>query len=126
MDNDEIEVGEYIRSKDGYIDKVERIVYDELEKKNYYACERSVMASGFKEDIAKHRKNIIDLVEVGDYVNGYIVLDVMEDMQTGEIHLEMPMNYTNKELGDCTIYNKDIKSLVTKEQFESVEFRVEE
>ena len=62
-DKNEIKIGDYIRNKDGYIDKVERIAYDELEKKNYYACEKSVMASGFKEDIVKHSSNIIELIE---------------------------------------------------------------
>ena len=48
----------------------------------------------------------------------------MEDMKTGEIHLEMTSNYTNKEIGDCTIYNKDIESIVTKEQFIQIEYKV--
>lgn len=74
-DENEIKVGDYIRSKDGYIDKVERIVYDELEKKNYYACEKSVMASGFKEDIVKHSSNIIELIEKGDIVHTEDVLN---------------------------------------------------
>lgn len=60
----------------------------------------------------------------GDYVNGYKVLDVVEDMKTGELHLEMPMDYTNPELGDCTIYNKDIKDVVTKEQFNQMKYIV--
>ena len=48
----------------------------------------------------------------------------MEDIETGEVHLEMTMNYTNEELGDCTIYNKDIKTIVTKEQFENISYKV--
>lgn len=48
----------------------------------------------------------------------------MEDMKTGELHLEMTSDYTNPEIGDCTIYNKDIKSIVTKEQFASMEYKV--
>lgn len=76
-------------------------------------------------EVYKKSNNIIDICEVGDYVNGYKVLDVMENMNTGEIHLEMPMDYTNKELGDCTIYNKDIKSIVTREAMKSVEYTIE-
>lgn len=52
------------------------------------------------------------------------MLDIMEDIKTGELHLEMPMDYTNKELGDCTIYSKDIKLIVTKEQFNQVKYEV--
>lgn len=59
-------------------------------------------------------------------MNGSKVVDIMEDMQTGELHLEMTYNYTNEGKGDCTIYNKDIKSIVTKEQFTSMEYKIEE
>lgn len=125
---EEIKVGEYIRTKYGYIRKVDRINYldeiivddmveNEFEDKNWFVQ--------FK-DVVKHSSNIIDLIEVGDYVNGYKVLDVMENLNTGEINLEMPMDYTNKELGDCTIYNKNIKSICTKEQFANAEYRLEE
>ena len=117
---DEIKIGDYIRNKDGYIDKVERIVYDELEKKNYYACEKSVMASGFKEDIVKHSSNIIDLIEVGDYVNGEIVIDI------GENGLYLGYADDDENYSIISIDKSEIKSLVTKEQFQSVEFKVED
>lgn len=78
-----------------------------------------------KKHIVKHSPNIIDLIEVGDYVNGSYVVDILEDMQTGELHLEMTYNYTNEEKGDCTIYNKDIKTIVTREMMRSVEYRLE-
>ena len=41
----------------------------------------------------------------------------MEDLETGELHLEMTSNYTNEEIGDCTIYDKDIKAILTKERY---------
>lgn len=59
-------------------------------------------------------------------MNGSKVVDIMEDMQTGELHLEMTYNYTNKEKGDCTIYNKDIKSILTREQFAKAEYKIKE
>lgn len=119
----EINVGEYIRSKDGYIAKIIEVKKSKRDCDTYYCTDR-IMANGFYEHIKKHRPNIIDLIEEGDYVNGYKVLDVVEDMKTGELHLEMPMDYTNPELGDCTIYNKDIKNVVTKEQFQRMEYIV--
>lgn len=69
------------------------------------------------DKIAKHSKQLIDLIEVGDYVNESKVLAVMEDMQTGELHLEMTSNYTNEEVGDCSICDKDIKAILTKESY---------
>ena len=57
--------------------------------------------------------NIIDLIEVGDYVNGYRVTYV----------------YPNLIKVDSTdiweIHSHDIKSIVTKEQFDSVKYEVE-
>lgn len=114
----EIEVGDWIRSKDGFIGRVRRITYDDMEKSNYYICEKdNVMASNYLENIAKHSKNIIDLVEVGDYVNGKEVIEVRE--QEGKIYLMtgyVPQTYIKE----------DIKSIVTHEQFANVEYKVEE
>lgn len=111
----EIKVEEYIRTELGDIKKITKGFEFIIERHN-------------KSDnkIVKHSKEIIDLIEVGDYVNGYKVLDVVEDMKTGELHLEMPMDYTNQELGDCTIYNKDIKTIITKEQIKQIEYRIKE
>ena len=57
--------------------------------------------------------NLIDLIEVGDYVNGYRVTYV----------------YPNLIKVDSTdiweIHPHDIKSIVTKEQFNSVKYEVE-
>lgn len=76
-------------------------------------------------DIIKHSKDIIDLIEVGDYVNGYKVEEVMEEMGTWKRFLEMTSNYTNKEIGDCTIReDKDIKTILTKEQMEANQYVV--
>lgn len=138
---EEIEVGDYVRTVDGvianvdYIEKIEYISKHKVEKTYcfdktiYYEYEDAIyflLEDELDKYITKHSPNIIDLIEVGDYVNGYKVIDVMEDMQTGELHLEMPMDYTNQEKGDCTIYNKNIKSIVTKEQFQNVQYTIKE
>lgn len=67
-------------------------------------------------NIKKASHNIIDLIEVGDYVNGYYVEDVLEsfiNVATGSNYFQSP-----------TIYENDIKSIVTKEQFKSMEYRL--
>ena len=109
---DKIEVNEYVRFNNGEIGKVidikenpSRIVYSEYGE------------IGLISDIVKHIKQLIDLIEKDDYVNGSKVLAIMEDMETGELHLEMTSNYTNEEIGDCTIYDKDIKIILTKESY---------
>ena len=66
-----------------------------------------------RNDVIKARDNLIDLIEVGDYVNGYRVTYV----------------YPNLIKVDSTdiweIHPHDIKSIVTKEQFNSVKYEVE-
>ncbi len=58
----------------------------------------------------KHSKNIIDLIEVGDYVNGEYVSKICKNYITvGRI------TYGIKDL-------KGIKSIVTREQYKSLEY----
>lgn len=115
----DIEVGEYVRTKNG---KIDIVINDDYYMSLYIECKNGLVEIF---NIIKHSKNIIDIIEVGDYVNGHRVVDIMEDIKTGEIHLEMTSDYTNKELEDCTIYNKNIKSIVAKEKFERAEYRAE-
>lgn len=122
----EIEVGDWIRSKDGFIGKVRKITYDDMEKSNYYICEKdNIMASNYLENIAKNSKNIIDLIEVGDYVNGKKV----KQIAMFEGFPDYPkLIFTDKKylIPGETIENKDIKTIVTHEQFERIEYKVEE
>ena len=124
----EIKVNDYIRTKNGKIGKVIDIsnITGQLRKK--YLIKWNISKAYYITNITiiKNGKNIIDLIEIGDFVNGCKVLDIMEDMKSGEIHLEMTSNYTNLELGDCTIYDKDIKTILTHEQFEQNCYRLEE
>ena len=66
--------------------------------------------------IIKASNNIIDLIEVGDYVNGNRVVSVHKDKKYQiEINDEYSYGYLKKE---------EIKSIVTKEQFESMSYKV--
>ena len=73
-----------------------------------------------KPYIVKHSKNIIDLIEVGDYVNGHLVIDKKNDEGRMEISLE------SDHLIYYYIEEKDIKSIVTKEQFKQIQYEVGE
>ena len=107
----EIKVGEYVRTDNGEIHKVIDIEKGSIKIKSQYKEWIGLCC------IVKHSKQLIDLIEKDDYVNGSKVLAIMEDMETGELHLEMTSNYTNEEIGDCTIYDKDIKIILTKESY---------
>lgn len=68
--------------------------------------------------------DLIDLIEVGDYVNGYKI----EKIQAGENYcylLEDDDPWTLIAGYDCDGLTIPIKSIVTKEQFEAMKYVVE-
>ena len=93
--------------------------------------------------IVLHRPNLIDLIEEGDYVNGYRVKEtgIYTEKEVVEIYAvchnlkEIENKLVNKKwyvldnvdlmpLRNCK--NDSIKSVVTKEQFNSVMYKVKE
>jgi hypothetical protein len=71
----------------------------------------------------KHSKNIIDLIEEGDYVNGHLVVDKYQD--TDDYGKDfIVINVESDFLCNKSLVEKDIKSIVTKEQFKAVEYEV--
>lgn len=68
MDN--LKVGEYVRTKNGKIDKV---INNNYYMSQYIECEKRIVD---KENIVNHSKNIIDLIELGDFINGNKVYKV--------------------------------------------------
>lgn len=93
----------------GYLKKYEvndNILIDTKNVNNIIDLDKQII-------LGKTSENIIDLIEIGDYVNGHIVLKKEEDNfllidDKGYAHLA-PIN---------------IKSIVTKEQFEKDKFEV--
>lgn len=116
---EDIKVGDFVRLKQGYIGTVENINdFREPSMKYVVDIQKIDLVFVGDDDIVKQSKNLIDLIEEGDYVNGYKVEEVMEEMGTWKRFLEMTSNYTNKEIGDCTIReDKDIKTILTKESY---------
>lgn len=106
---DKIEVEEYVRTKEGEIHKVIKIIEDDGDW-DYYCCENNT--GYFAMNIAKHSKNLIDLIEVGDFVNGMEVLDVYKPRDLWEpVEIRVNDRYTN------FILVNDIKTILTKEQY---------
>ena len=101
-----LEEGMYIRNEDGYILN--------LTKGNIYGYKSLIGNSNIKTK----SHNIIDLIEVGDYVNGLPVTRICIDDETNEKYLNM--------FGSISEYgSEDIKSIVTKEQFDSMKYEVD-
>ena len=119
---DKLEVGHFIRTIKG-IGRIEEITEDRTEI--YFNCDTGLTISFIKKDFTqeemaqyyKHSDNIIDLIEVGDYVNCMKVIDIVEN----DIYISD--YYAESYIGIVKV--KDIKSIVTKEMFSSVEYRME-
>lgn len=95
----ELEIGMYVRTINGKI----------------WIIKSQQAISGHRKDIINASYNIIDLIEVGDYVNGEKVLEVLIDRNMSRIKTEL-----------STFFNNEIKSIVTHEQFSQMEYRIGE
>lgn len=111
-----MKVGDYVRYRCAYdntikIKKINAIVPpDNLIKESYYKFDD--YEGTIEKCIIKSSPNIIDLIEVGDYVNGY-------DVEYVDYKDKMIICY------GATLDEEDIKSIVTKEMFANAEYRVE-
>lgn len=104
-----IEIGEYVRTCEGHIGKIIDLDID------MGICVDNRKESLTIDEIVKHSKNIIDLIELYDYVNGFLVFDIIEQKNGNKlIHI----------VGGTLLETKDIKSVVTKEKFEEIEYEV--
>lgn len=104
---EEIEVGDFVRTKKGKIDKV---INDNYYISEYIECEKGIVD---KENIVNHSKNIIDLIEVGDFVNENEVID--KYLFDGEIPV---LETTGDETNAKCMCEGDIKTILTHEQYE--------
>ena len=106
-----LKVGMYVRTDNGIIGKIYEKIGDMF---TYKDSNRDYITYGLlHSEIIKASYNIIDLIEVGDYVNGLPVIFVEED---------------RVDIGQAEDYfwlkNQHIKSIVTKEQMKQMEYKV--
>lgn len=110
-----IEPNMYVRTNKGIIDKIDN--------KNIMIYEVSLMGFGEKPIKASH--NIIDLIELGDLVKIEFEKDdtnVFEVVAIDKINNEIGIFNNNFEFDWVGI--EQLKSIVTKEQFSSMEYKV--
>ena len=117
-----LEVGMYVRTNDGYIFKLG--YYDKKEKRWMYFVEEDWYPVYESEsELAKASHNIIDLIEVGDYVNGYKVSFKDNDYKPF-VQCDYPVQ--EGTTNHYRFYEEAIYSIVTKEQFSQMEYKVGE
>ena len=133
-----LQVGMYVRTKDGVIAKCDEIIKNfdiSFDREVFKAFDNDTpdvieIPWIFKNEyIKKYSFDIIDLIEVGDYVNGYMVMNIIEADICGDEKL------TDRKIiiedssyiayGRTLLSNNDINYVVTKEQFDSMKYVIE-
>lgn len=118
-----VEVGEYVRlARNQGINKIIDedddgfLVLDEIIADEYGEECFEISLQDVDKEIVKHSKNIIDLIQVGDIVNnGYIY----EIGNTEDGHKWV------HNLNGLLLFENDIKTILTKEQYQSNCYTVE-
>lgn len=120
-----LEVGMYVRTNDGirkvtndweisYV--VDDYLYHDNPEGDYYIYKKEIT-----KIVSKASNNITDLIEVGDYVNGYKITSIEEGNRKNKwVYAEDEDGYLIESFAP-----KKIKSIVTKEQFESCSYEVQ-
>lgn len=121
-----LEIGMYVRTKYGIAKYIEDLVtretiYRLIDKEIVYDNVENWEDCLLDNEISKASHNIIDLIEVGDYVNGYPIYEILEYKDNTRA---IVIADDNKSIiwQESSQY---IKSIVTKEQFESMSYKVE-
>lgn len=118
-----MKVGDYVRTKKGEIGKI--IGYVDEPTDYYFNCYVTTLKTNFTDTYIteydnniKSSPNIIDLIEVGDYVNGEKVIRLFNPtfLSIGEL----PYVITDKSKYEP----QEIENIVTKEQFEAMKYEI--
>lgn len=115
----DLKEGMYFRTKSGTINKIDSLKDD---KSEFYFDTKPIFSDGeclgskwgYTKDIIKASDKLIDLIEKDDFVNGHSVKSIQKGVH--RIDIGEDENYV-------WLYNKDIKSIVTKESFEQMSYK---
>lgn len=100
-------IDEYDEENDIY--SLDKLIYDDYENETFKLD---------KDDVIKTSHYLIDLIEVGDYVNGNPICQIKKD-EHGRTWIYTDSNYKYGYL------EEDIVDVVTKEQFNAMKYIVE-
>ena len=115
-----MKIGEYGRTNLGTIIKFAYLEYKpgQIDTTKVFLIKNNRISNDFyylekDEYIVKHSKNIIDLIEVGDYVNGILVTGKENTLLYTEIKGIDNSGYHIP----ISQYGENIKTILTKEQY---------
>lgn len=116
----DIKANEYVRTNGGHIGIFQK--YEEEGISQWFTMlQNGTLYTTATKAIVKHSKNIIDLIEVGDYVNGNIVTD--KYLFAGE----KPVIETEGNDTNCKcLCEKNIKTILTHEQYNANCYKIEQ
>ena len=126
---DKIEPNEYVRTIRGEIGTFER--YSLRKETSIYksSFDHFIKLQGRKTHlqcdkpyIVKHSKNIIDLIEKDDFINGHRVVNEIYGEDDNDLYFEIEGGFNKAKY----ISEKEIKTILTKEQYENNCFRIGE
>jgi len=113
-----LEIGMYVRMEKVHtiVESIEQIVgVKDTGNVNCYSIDSESTGCYFKGAFNKASHNIIDLIEVGDYVNGEKVI------YKDEKSVSTKSDYKQ---GGYMMFVDEVKTIVTKERFNSMKFEV--
>ena len=109
-----LEVGQFVRTDNGLIGKIIGFKGDMIETDN-----KRLITYKSSHSECKIKEKLIDLIEVGDYVNGSKVQEIRKNY----IEIEEYSGLNNDE--PCIVKSEDIKKIVTHEQMEQMAYIIE-
>lgn len=138
--------GDYIRNKYGIarvikaetkngiytvqLDKDIAFIFDTRAKKEIKRTNILPITEDVNLSKLKISSNIIDLIEVGDYVNGDPVVKAAPDLfdlmipKKERLKRQIVVDSSLVEYGELILEEEDIKTIITKEQIELIEYKV--
>ena len=125
-----LEVGQFVRFKDKrgieYIRKIVEIPEDNRYASLYLDKEANYSHGLSPKNVIKGSFNIVNLIKAGDYINNSKVIKI-ENVENYPDLSSVKIEKSDFRYGVYeTIFEKDIKSVVTKEQFKQMAYKVGE
>jgi len=122
---DEIKIGEYVRTRNNGIKRIDTIFENKTVNKYGYETGSDWDGKWYSHikttEIVKHSNNLIDLIEIGDILKVYLPIRQKTIIVKVDEYFEDSMILKG-------IQNKNVflKAIVTHEQIENIEYKIQE